>query len=138
MKPLSVLCALLAACAAPKPDVPEFSMSGAPPSINAVNVSDLSSDIVPQVLSKFGPREGAIRVAGDNQTLTADLARALKASGYRVADGYAKHTIVYAIVPVGPALLVTMKIDGQRSAKLYRAGAAGEIMPATPLTTIDG
>lgn len=140
MKHLATLCSLtlLAACAVPKPDVPEFSMAGTPPSINAVNVSDLSSDIVPQVLSKFGPKEGAIRLAGDNPMLSQDLARALKANGFRVSDNYTKHTVVYAITQVGPALLVTMKIDGQRSARLYRAGSAGEIVPATPLTSIEG
>jgi hypothetical protein len=45
---------------------------------------------------------------------------------------------LYAISPLGPVLLVTLRIDGQRRAKLYKAGSAGEILPASPISVIEG
>ena len=48
MKPTIIAVGLLAACAAPV-DPPGFPTSGTPPSINQVNVSDITNDMTVQV-----------------------------------------------------------------------------------------
>jgi hypothetical protein len=132
-----VAAAVLAGCAAP-PDPPAFPTTGTPPAINRVNASDLSDDIAVQVLTKFGIQEGTVTVAGDNPMIDQELVQALKHDGYRMVPRNGRHTVLYAISPLGPALLVTLRLDGQRSAKLYKAGPAGEILPASPISVIKG
>jgi hypothetical protein len=129
---------VLAGCAAPPPDPPAFPTTGTPPTINRVNASNLSDDIAVQVLAKFGTKEGTVTVAGDNPIIDQELVLALKHDGYRIVPTSGRHTVLYAISPLGPALLVTLRIDGQRSAKLYKSGPAGEILPASPISVIEG
>jgi hypothetical protein len=139
MRTLAVVtAAVLACCAAPPPDPPAFPTTGTPPEINRVNATDLSDDIAVQALAKFGNEQGTVTVAGDNPIIDQELVQALKHDGYRVVPRNGRHTILYAISPIGPALMVTLRIDGQRSAKLYRAGPAGAILPASPMTVIEG
>jgi hypothetical protein len=132
-----VAAAVLAGCAAP-PDPPAFPTTGTPPEINWVNATGLSDDIVVQVLTKFGTEEGTVTVAGDNPLIDQELIGTLKHDGYRIVPRNGHHTVLYAISPLGPVLLVTLRIDGQRRAKLYKAGPAGEILPASPISVIEG
>jgi hypothetical protein len=124
---------LLAGCAAPKePD--GFPMTGQPPEINQVNVPDLTNDIMAEVTARFGPKDGTVTVGGDNQIVSDELVHSLKANRYRVVEKNSKHSVLYAIAPLGPTLLVTERIDDQRSAQLYKSGPTGELVKATPTT----
>jgi hypothetical protein len=126
--------ALLATgCAAPK-DPPGFPMGGVAPEINQVNVPDLTHDMMFQVSGVFGPKDGTVTVGGDNPIVADELARSLKAVGYRVVPKNGRHTVLFAVAPVGPTLMVSWRIDEQRFAKLYRGGPTGDLVPATPTT----
>lgn len=125
--------ALLAGCSVPK-DPEGFPLTGAAPEINQVNVPDLTNDMMSAVSARFGPRDGTVTIGGDNPIVSDELSRTLKANHYRVVDKNGKHTVLYAIAPLGPTLLVTQRIDDQRSAKLYKSGPTGELVPATPTT----
>jgi hypothetical protein len=135
---IALSAALLAAGCAVQRDPPGFPMGGVAPEINRVNVPDLTHDITAAVQAGFGVREGTLTVAGDNPIVEEELNLTLKKLGYRVVPKNGRHTVLYAVTPLGPTLMVTWRIDGQRSAKLYRSGPTGELIPATPTTITEG
>lgn len=127
----------LTGCASAPPP-PPFPTTGEAPIINEANAADIAVNITQLIATRLKPSDGTLQVGGNNPLIDKSLTAGLRLDHYRLVLRNQKHTVSYTVVALGPALLVRARVDDLQAAWLYRGGAAGEVIPASPTSLTEG